>query len=49
MQTLVQEFKFVALKKVELEYRDNGMQIALLQLVVNEDSNFDVDKIIHDF
>ena len=47
IQTLTEEFKAVVFEKTELEYRDNSKQIELLPLLVNQDSNFDLENLLH--
>ena len=47
IQTLIQEIKSV-LQKDKLEHRDNPIRRALLQHSVNQNSNFDMEKSLHD-
>ena len=48
IQTLIEEFKSVVFEKDEPEYRDISIWLALLPLLVNQDYNYDVEKILPD-
>ena len=49
IQTLIPEVKPVVFEKEELEHRDNPIRRALLPLLLNQSSDFDVGNILRDF
>ena len=47
-QTITEKFKIVVFEVDELEYRDISIQKTFLPLLVNQDSNSEIEKILHD-
>ena len=49
IDTLIDEFKKVVFKQVELDYQDNSTIIELLPPLVYQDSKSDVKEKFHEF